>query len=171
VFGRHLKSAGRSDHFLHRYGALLLGCTTVMYEGKRSGHPDAQVLGVIVRARGSRPFSLRRRLSSSSAPEDPDGRLDPCAHLSHVRALFSTASVQIAYRRWGRGAFALPVVDHWGRRNRRRLAPTAFGIAHGLPISMDRCTRAVPAGTCAFSMQEAVGPRGRARWRELERER
>ncbi|MBB3009878.1 propionyl-CoA synthetase [Cupriavidus alkaliphilus] len=96
------------------YGPLLNGCTTVLYEGKPVGTPDAGAFWRVISDYGvavlfTAPTALRviRR-------EDPEGNQRERHHLYSLRALFLAGeradpdTVQWAQRQLG-----VPVIDHW----------------------------------------------------------
>jgi propionyl-CoA synthetase len=96
------------------YAPLLAGCTTVLYEGKPVGTPDAGAFWRVaaehkVAALFTAPTAFR-----AIKREDPDGKLIAGYDLSGFRTLFLAGeradpdTVQWAERHLG-----VPVVDHW----------------------------------------------------------
>jgi propionyl-CoA synthetase len=96
------------------YAPLLAGCTTLLYEGKPVGTPDAaQFWRVIekhhVRALFTAPTALR-----AIKREDPEGRLPAGHDLSSLQALFlagERADPDTVH--WAARTLNVPVIDHW----------------------------------------------------------
>ena len=55
------------------YAPLLLGCTTVMYEGKPVGTPDAGAFWRVIEQHGVRVFFTAPTAFRAIKREDPDG--------------------------------------------------------------------------------------------------
>jgi propionyl-CoA synthetase len=96
------------------YAPLLAGCTTLLYEGKPVGTPDAaQFWRVIekhrVRALFTAPTALR-----AIKREDPEGRLPAGHDLSSLQTLFlagERADPDTVH--WAGRTLNVPVIDHW----------------------------------------------------------
>lgn len=96
------------------YGPLLAGCTTVVYEGKPVGTPDAGAFWRVceehrVKALFTAPTAIR-----AIKREDAEGALLDRYDLSHLQALF------LAGERcdpdtvvWAEKLLGKPVIDHW----------------------------------------------------------
>ena len=98
------------------YAPLLYGCTTVLYEGKPVGTPDAGAFWrVIARARGASPCSPRRPRSAPSSGRTRRASSSRQYDLSKFRTLFLAGErADPADRRMGRAACCeVPVIDHW----------------------------------------------------------
>lgn len=96
------------------YGPLLHGCTTVMYEGKPVGTPDAGAFW--------RVASEHRAVALFTAPtafraikkEDPDGKLIGKYDLTQFRALFLAGErADPPTVKWAEEKLRKPVIDHW----------------------------------------------------------
>ena len=96
------------------YGPLLAGCTTVMYEGKPVGTPDAGAYWRVcaqhqVKALFTAPTALR-----AIKQQDPEGALIPRYDLSAFEALFLAGErCDPATATWIAGKLHRPVIDHW----------------------------------------------------------
>jgi acyl-coenzyme A synthetase/AMP-(fatty) acid ligase len=114
-------SAG-SSATVHRLRAALHGCTTVLYEGKPVGTPDAGASGRASRSMGT-PSRRRRRSvrSASRIRSDADRRL----RLGRFRRSSSPGSAATSRRSAGPSRSRVPVIDHWwqtdGLGDRREL--------------------------------------------------
>uniref|UniRef100_UPI0030F45D8D AMP-binding protein n=1 Tax=Streptomyces sp. GSL17-111 TaxID=3121596 RepID=UPI0030F45D8D len=96
------------------YAPLLVGATTVIYEGKPVGTPDAGAFWRVVaehRVAGmfAAPTALR-----AIRQADPLGRLARSRDLSSLRNLFVAGErLDPATHRWASDLLEVPVVDHW----------------------------------------------------------
>ncbi|WP_420391923.1 AMP-binding protein [Acuticoccus sp.] len=96
------------------YAPLLVGATTVVFEGKPVGTPDAAAFWRVcaehkVAALFTAPTAIR-----AVKKEDPDGRLPAEHDLSSLRALFLAGErADPATIAWAGDALGVPVIDHW----------------------------------------------------------
>jgi propionyl-CoA synthetase len=96
------------------YGPLLAGCTTVLYEGKPVGTPDAGAFWRViadhqVKALFTAPTAIR-----AIKKEDPEGKLASAYDLSCLRYLFLAGErLDPETYRWATGLLGIPVIDHW----------------------------------------------------------
>jgi propionyl-CoA synthetase len=96
------------------YAPLLTGCTTVMYEGKPVGTPDAGAFWRVAaehRVTGlfTAPTAIR-----AVKKEDPDGELVAGHDLSALRTLFLAGErLDPDTYHWASERLGVPVVDHW----------------------------------------------------------
>jgi propionyl-CoA synthetase len=96
------------------YGPLLAGCTTVLYEGKPVGTPDAGAFWRVIAEHGVRTLFTAPTAFRAIRKEDPTGE-HPAKHdLSALRALFLAGErLDPETYRWARDLLGIPVVDHW----------------------------------------------------------
>lgn len=96
------------------YGPLLLGATTVLYEGKPVGTPDAGAFWRVasehdVKAMFTAPTAIR-----AIKKEDPEGLYLGKYDLSALRYLFQAGErLDPDTYQWAADKLSLPVVDHW----------------------------------------------------------
>jgi propionyl-CoA synthetase len=96
------------------YAPLLTGATTVLYEGKPVGTPDAGafwrlVADYRVKALFTSPTALR-----AVKRDDPDGKLIGRYDLSSLQTLFLAGErLDPATYHWATDQLGIPVVDHW----------------------------------------------------------
>ena len=96
------------------YGPLVQGCTTLLYEGKPVGTPDAGAYWRIaekyrVAALFTAPTAIR-----AIKRDDPDGRFMRESDLHKLRILFLAGErADPDTVRWAQEKLAVPVVDHW----------------------------------------------------------
>ena len=96
------------------YGPLLAGCTTVLYEGKPVGTPDAGAFWRVIAEHGVRVLFTAPTAFRAIRKEDPTGE-HPAKHdLSALRALFLAGErLDPETYRWAGDLLGIPVVDHW----------------------------------------------------------
>lgn len=96
------------------YGPLIHGATTVIYEGKPVGTPDAGAFWRVVEeykvsALFTAPTALR-----AIRKEDPESKLLSGYDISHLRTLFLAGErADPDTVKWAQSTLKIPVVDHW----------------------------------------------------------
>jgi len=96
------------------YAPLLHGCTTVLYEGKPVGTPDAGAFWRVIREYGVDIFFTAPTAIRVIRREDPDGSYVAQYGIGRLRAMFLAG--ERAYPetvRWAEKLLKVPVVDHW----------------------------------------------------------
>jgi propionyl-CoA synthetase len=96
------------------YAPLLAGCTSVLYEGKPVGTPDAGAFWrVIAEHRVSAMFTAPTAFRAIKK-EDPRGELARKCDLSSMRYLFLAGErLDPETYRWAGELLGIPVIDHW----------------------------------------------------------
>jgi propionyl-CoA synthetase len=96
------------------YAPLLLGCTTIMYEGKPVGTPDAGAFWRVIAQHRVSTFFTAPTAFRAIKKEDPRGALLKQHDISCLRTLY------LAGERsdpdtigWAQDMLKVPVVDHW----------------------------------------------------------
>ena len=127
------------------YAPLLLGCTTVMYEGKPVGTPDAGAFWRVIEQHRVRVFFTAPTAFRAIKREDPDGRLIRGRDLKEFRALFLAGErADPPTVAWAEGQLGIPVIDHWWQTETGwPIGANCLGIER-LPVKHGSCTRAVP---------------------------
>jgi len=96
------------------YGPLLAGCTTVMYEGKPVGTPDAGAFWRVISEHGVKVLFTAPTAFRAIRKEDPEGKLLHQYDLSGMSALFLAGErCDPETLNWARTMLDKPVVDHW----------------------------------------------------------
>ena len=96
------------------YAPLIHGCTTVLYEGKPVGTPDAGAFWRVASEHGvvclfTAPTALR-----AIKKDDPDGKLLARYDLSKMRTLFLAGErADPESVKWAEEKLRKPVIDHW----------------------------------------------------------
>ncbi len=112
------------------YAPLFHGCTTVLYEGKPVGTPDAGAFWRVIADHGvvsmfTAPTALR-----AIRQQDPDGSLIAKHDLSKFRSLFLAGErCDPDTLGWAEKQLGVPVIDHWWQTETGwAIAATCLGI-------------------------------------------
>lgn len=96
------------------YAPLLHGCTTVLYEGKPVGTPDAGAFWRMIAEHGITTLFTAPTAFRAIKREDPDGLLLANYDLSRFRALFLAGERSDPDTiQWAETHLKVPVIDHW----------------------------------------------------------
>ena len=96
------------------YAPLLTGCTTVLYEGKPVGTPDAGAFWRVVAEHGVKTLFTAPTAIRAIKKEDPAGTLAGKHDLSGLRYLFLAGErLDPGTYEWAHDLLHIPVVDHW----------------------------------------------------------
>ncbi|HEV7245564.1 MAG TPA: propionyl-CoA synthetase [Shinella sp.] len=114
------------------YAPLLNGSTTVLYEGKPVGTPDAGAFWRVVEEYKVSVLFTAPTAFRAIRKEDPEGLLVKRHDLSSLRALFLAGErADPETIRWAEAVLGVPVVDHWWQTE------TGWAIV-GNPLGLDR---------------------------------
>ena len=96
------------------YAPLLAGCTTVLYEGKPVGTPDAGAFWRVIAEHKVKALFTAPTAFRAIKKEDPDGDLSRRYDLSRFKYLFLAGErLDPETYRWARELLGVPVIDHW----------------------------------------------------------
>jgi propionyl-CoA synthetase len=96
------------------YAPLITGATTVLYEGKPVGTPDAGAFWRVIEEYGVEALFTAPTAIRAVKKEDPDGRLLEGRDLSRFRTLFLAGErLDPETYHWAVERLGVPVVDHW----------------------------------------------------------
>jgi propionyl-CoA synthetase len=140
------------------YAPLLLGCTTIMYEGKPVGTPDAGAFWRVIEQHDVRVFFTAPTAFRAIKREDPDGHLIRARDLGRFRALFLAGErADPPTVAWAEEHLGVPVVDHWWQTETGwPIVANCLGIER-LPTKHGSATRAVPGWDVRVLDAEAEG--------------
>src|SRR5438270_10174605 len=140
------------------YAPLLLGCTTVMYEGKPVGTPDAGAFWRVIEQHRVRVFFTAPTAFRAIKREDPEGRLIRGRDLAQFRALFLAGErADPPPVAWAEAQLGVPVIDHWWQTETGwPIGANCLGIER-LPVKHGSCTRAVPGWHIRVLEAEGIG--------------
>ena len=96
------------------YAPLLAGCTTIMYEGKPVGTPDAGAFGRVIAAHGVKVLFTAPTAMRAIKQQDPEAKLFTSHDLSRFEALFLAGErCDPPTAEWAAARLGRPVIDHW----------------------------------------------------------
>lgn len=96
------------------YAPLLAGVTTVLYEGKPVGTPDAGAFWRVISEHGVVALFTAPTAFRAIKKEDPEGRLIENYDLSKFRMLFLAGErADPDTIKWAERKLNVPVIDHW----------------------------------------------------------
>jgi propionyl-CoA synthetase len=96
------------------YAPLFHGCTTILYEGKPIGTPDAGAFWRVIAEYGCAVMFTAPTAFRAIKKEDPQGKLLARYDLSKFRALFLAGErADPDTLVWAENLLKLPVIDHW----------------------------------------------------------
>jgi propionyl-CoA synthetase len=127
------------------YGPLLKGATSVLYEGKPVGTPDAGAFWRVCEQHGVNVLFTAPTTFRAIKKEDPEGRLVARHDLSRLRTLFLAGErCDPDTLLWAEARLGIPVIDHWWQTETGwPIAANCVGL--GLqPVKPGSPTRPVP---------------------------
>jgi propionyl-CoA synthetase len=96
------------------YAPLLAGATSVLYEGKPVGTPDAGQFWRVISEHGVKSMFTAPTAFRAIKKEDPDGEFARKYDLSGLRYLFLAGErLDPETYRWASELLGIPVIDHW----------------------------------------------------------
>ncbi len=96
------------------YAPLLRGCTSVIYEGKPVGTPDAGAFWRVCAQHKVKILFTAPTAMRAIKQQDPDGKLTAAHDLSKLEALFLAGErCDPPTAVWAHDLLKMPVVDHW----------------------------------------------------------
>jgi propionyl-CoA synthetase len=96
------------------YAPLLHGCTTVMFEGKPVGTPDAGTFWRVIADHGVVALFTAPTAFRAIKGQDPQGSFVPKYDLSKFRTLFLAGErADPETIKWAERMLKVPVIDHW----------------------------------------------------------
>ncbi|MHA1108585.1 MAG: propionyl-CoA synthetase [Alphaproteobacteria bacterium] len=127
------------------YAPLLNGNTTILFEGKPVGTPDAGVFWRVIQQHGVKALFTAPTAFRAIKREDPDGRLIKDYDLSEFRTLFLAGERSDPDTlQWAERNLGVPVVDHWWQTETGwSIAANYVGLGL-LPIKHGSPTKAAP---------------------------
>jgi propionyl-CoA synthetase len=127
------------------YAPLLAGCTTMLYEGKPVGTPDAGALWRVAAQYGVAALFTAPTAIRAVKKEDPDGKLLAGHDLSKLRTLFLAGErLDPDTYAWAGQRLGIPVIDNWWQTETGwPIASNCIGLER-LPIKAGSPSVAVP---------------------------
>jgi propionyl-CoA synthetase len=127
------------------YGPLLAGCTTILYEGKSVGTPDAGAFWRVISQHGVKVLFTAPTAFRAIKKEDPTGEHVKKYDLSGFKALFLAGErLDPDTYHWAHDLLKKPVIDHWWQTETGwPITANCRGIEE-LPIKPGSSTKPVP---------------------------
>lgn len=127
------------------YAPLLYGCTTLVYEGKPVGTPDAGAFWRVISEHKVAVMFTAPTALRAIKRVDSRGELVKQYDLSHYRAQFLAGErCDPDTLEWAEQLLGVPVIDHWWQTETAwAIASNFLGIEH-LPVKPGSPTKAVP---------------------------
>ncbi|MGD1934786.1 MAG: propionyl-CoA synthetase [Candidatus Phaeomarinobacter sp.] len=145
------------------YGPLLAGCTSVLYEGKPVGTPDAGAFWRVISEHNVKALFTAPTAFRAIKQQDPEGALIADYDLSNFDMLFLAGErADPPTVQWAEEKLKVPVIDHWWQTETGWAIasnPAGLGllaVKHGSPTVampgydvrvLDDAGHEVPAGT------------------------
>jgi len=96
------------------YGPLFRGCTTILFEGKPVGTPDAGVFWRVIADHNVKTMFTAPTAFRAIKREDPKAELMKKYDLSNFKALFLAGErLDPDTLHWAENSLGIPVIDHW----------------------------------------------------------
>ncbi|MBS3732479.1 MAG: AMP-binding protein, partial [Desulfobacterales bacterium] len=127
------------------YAPLLKGCTTVLFEGKPVGTPDAGAFWRVISEHNVKCMFTAPTAYRAIRREDPQARLLQEYDMSGFRILFLAGErSDPATIQWSEKHLDVPVIDHWWQTETGwAIAANCMGL-HRFPVKYGSPTKAVP---------------------------
>ncbi len=127
------------------YGPLLKGCTTILFEGKPVGTPDAGVFWRVISEHNVKVMFTAPTAFRAIKREDPKAELMKNYDLSNFKALFLAGErTDPDTLKWAENSLNVPVIDHWWQTETGwAIAGNCLGLHH-FPVKEGSPTKAAP---------------------------
>jgi propionyl-CoA synthetase len=127
------------------YGPLLHGNTTILYEGKPVGTPDAGAFWRVVSQHKAKTLFTAPTAFRAIKREDPTLALKKNYDLSHFKTLFLAGErCDPNTLEWAHNSLRIPVIDHWWQTETGwAICANPMGIEQ-LPVKPGSSTKPVP---------------------------
>ncbi len=127
------------------YGPLFKGCTTILFEGKPVGTPDAGVFWRVISEHGVRSLFTAPTAFRAIKREDPKGELIKNYDLSNFKYLFLAGERSDPDTiQWSENNLKVPVIDHWWQTETGwAICANCMGL-HQFPVKYGSPTKPAP---------------------------
>ncbi|MCP4110407.1 MAG: propionyl-CoA synthetase [Desulfobacteraceae bacterium] len=127
------------------YGPLLRGCTTILFEGKPVGTPDAGVFWRVISEHNVRSLFTAPTAFRAIKREDPNAEYMKKYDLSNFKYLFLAGErLDPDTLKWAQNSIGVPVIDHWWQTETGwAICANCMGI-HDFPVKEGSPTKAAP---------------------------
>ena len=127
------------------YGPLFKGCTTILFEGKPVGTPDAGVFWRVIADHKVKTMFTAPTAFRAIKREDPNAELMKKYDLSNFKALFLAGErTDPNTLHWAEDSLKVPVVDHWWQTETGwAICANCLGL-HEFPVKEGSPTKPAP---------------------------
>jgi len=127
------------------YAPLLHGCTTILYEGKPVGTPDAGAFWRVIEAHKVNALFTAPTAFRAIKRDDPEGEFIKQYDLSSLRTLFLAGErSDTPTLEWAETNLHIPVIDHWWQTETGwAITGNCMGL-ETLPIKKGSASKPVP---------------------------
>jgi propionyl-CoA synthetase len=127
------------------YGPLLKGCTTILFEGKPVGTPDAGVFWRVISQHKVKTMFTAPTAFRAIKREDPKALLMKNYDLSNFKILFLAGErLDPDTLHWAEKSIGVPVIDHWWQTETGwAIAANCMGL-HRFPVKQGSPTKPAP---------------------------
>ena len=127
------------------YAPLFKGCTTVLFEGKPIGTPDAGVFWRVIAEHGVKTMFTAPTAFRAIKREDPKAELTKQYDLSNFKTLFLAGErLDPDTLHWAEKHLGIPVIDHWWQTETGwAICANPMGIHH-FPVKEGSPTKPAP---------------------------
>lgn len=145
------------------YGPLLHGCTSVMFEGKPVGTPDAGAFWRMIDEHKIKVLFTAPTAFRAIKKEDPNAELLKNYDISSLKSLFLAGErTDPDTLQWAEETLKVPVIDHWWQTETGwAIASNCLGL-HAYPVKAGSPTKPVPGWNVQILNEETheVVPNG-----------
>jgi propionyl-CoA synthetase len=145
------------------YGPLFRGCTTILFEGKPVGTPDAGVFWRVISQHKVKAMFTAPTAFRAIKQQDPEGKLIKNYDLSGFKALFLAGErLDPDTLRWAEKHLKVPVIDHWWQTETGwAIAANCLGLHH-FPVKEGSPTKPAPGWNLQVLDPESKTPVSKA---------
>ena len=139
------------------YGPLIAGCTTVVFEGKPVGTPDAGTFWRVISENKVRSFFTAPTALRAIKRDDPDGKLVDDYTMRHLKTVYLAGErADPDTIHWAQRHLKVPVIDHWWQTETGwAIAANPIGI-EPLPVKVGSPSVAMPGHEVAAGTLGAI---------------
>ncbi len=127
------------------YAPLFKGCTTIVYEGKPVGTPDASAFWRVISQHRVKTMFTAPTAFRAIKQQDPGAKMMAGFDLSHFKYLFLAGErTDPDTLSWAEDSLKIPVIDHWWQTETGwAIAANCVGL-HQFPVKPGSPTKAAP---------------------------
>jgi len=127
------------------YAPLLAGCTTILFEGKPVGTPDAGVFWRVISQHKVKTMFTAPTAFRAIKRDDPNGELMKNYDLSNFKILFLAGErLDPDTLKWAQTKIGVPVIDHWWQTETGwAICANCMGLHH-FPVKEGSPTKPAP---------------------------